>query len=348
MMSALQCYAVILSYTWFYTMCNAITECVNVVGPNSDSYDDAYSSASCAAEYELVSCGIDSTTTANIDGAKIVGSECRAYIGNGAGSSDYVRAIARCCKLHSSAQCSTYTSAKSLTGDDAIATTTCPSNEILTGCSPYTPWRLIDGAKPGPATSGHLDNVSPEWFGGTPLKECTAWNGNGGGGTFANGRCCSYTDSNIELECGYYEGVESGINANDFSDVGCPNGYFLTGCSAHNFWIGVKSWFITDENKCRARTRGSSSKGVWPFSICCREIDLRCDERDEGKTCDTNNDCTDCMQCCKERKVCEMPPITPLGVQDMVNINGDEYGVNPIKKNIYQEPYIYGYILIIG
>ncbi len=71
--------------------------------------------------------------------------------------------------------CRAIESARSGAGDDAPASASCGVNEMLTGCTCYSPWDSCDGAR------------------ATAVRTCTAYNRNGGAGVFANGICCTAT-----------------------------------------------------------------------------------------------------------------------------------------------------------
>eukprot|EP01084_Bolivina_argentea_P034715 64288_1 len=236
--------------------------CQTISGSNSGYLDDDESRVNCntlGSTYRMTSCGLWSAWS-NIDGSFIDSSngDCVARMGAGGQSDHYVNAVAHCCQLDITATCIVRTGTKSGTNDDAESVVYCQSNEQLTGCTVLTEQKNIDGAKPV-----------------VSQNKCTAFNGAGGNGVWAYAQCCSYTTPTnprytMQLDCYRSQSGLSGTGDGNNAQIGCNNGYFISGCSGWNSSPSLDSWRI-ENNQCVA-TNSAVGNGVYAYVICCREI----------------------------------------------------------------------------
>ena len=238
--------------------------CQTIEGPYSGKNDDALSTASCPAGFTLTSCGIK-TYWLNIDGSYIRNNIC--YARNGAGGNG-VKAVARCCNLGSSINgCRDVTSSKSGTGDDHYITSSCGSNEVAFGCTASTYWKEMDGGCPGGGSCYNKPGRTNPGASYPLINKCTAVNGAGGNGVFAEARCCSAKNGK-SYECIERWGTKSGTSDDAKSIIGCPSGYFLSGCVGYTAWKRIDGWY-TQSNNCVAHN-GAGGNGIWAIATCCR------------------------------------------------------------------------------
>ena len=71
-------------------------------------------------------------------------------------------------------------------------------------------------------------------------------------------------------------GSRSSTSDDAKSTVTCPNGYFLSGCSAYTPWKNMDgSYFSTTSNNhtCYAQN-GAGGNGIYAVAVCCQEYVL--------------------------------------------------------------------------
>ena len=125
-------------------------------------------------------------------------------------------------------------------------------------------WKSMDGSHPGYDTNGK-DNPNELL---ATSNVCTAQNGNGGSGVWANARCCIEDDPDYILDCKQIWGEASGNNEGDYSSVSCPSGYFMSGCNVFTYWQDIDGARIIGDT-CYAYN-GHDSR-VWAVAVCCAQ-----------------------------------------------------------------------------
>lgn len=140
----------------------------------------------------------------------------------------------------------------------------------MTGCTAYSPWKMIDGSIPG-NKNDLLSGAGENQLTFFNEQKCNAFNGIDGNGVYADARCCEYTNNDYRLECGYIVGKKSGTSDDDLSIISCPNGYFMAGCSGYSPWKSAEAWYIDDNDRCITRNM-INGQGVYSIGTCCKEL----------------------------------------------------------------------------
>jgi hypothetical protein len=140
-------------------------------------------------------------------------------------------------------------SGRSGTSDDARASISCASNEILTGCECYSPWGSCDGAL---ATG----------------NKCIAQNKVRGDGVYAEALCVAVPDGvDHEVKLGGWSGSSDDAESIATCDSSAP---ILTGCTCFSNWEGCDgAKAIPDTQSCQAfNGNTSSASGVMAVALC--------------------------------------------------------------------------------
>eukprot|EP01084_Bolivina_argentea_P232191 391391_1 len=122
----------------------------------------------------------------------------------------------------------------------------------------------------------------------------------------------------------YFPGWCSGNPQNNGEEDDCLGIYYMQG----GCWF---DWYCS---------------GIQKAFVCNPIGSAECDMSQIDKECNNNDECPECMQCCDERGVCEIPPAAKSvlnGINEMNSIYESDSTLATHGSNAF-----YGYILLVG
>ena len=229
-----------------------------IIGPKSDSFAGAMSSAPCGSDWSIVGCACWSTDD-SCDGAYATGNLCRVTNkAEGTGVTSY----AQCSKnIALGPQGTTHElSALSSNAENAFTEVSCAAGKSMTDCNCWSPWEGCDGATV-------VDGKCRAHAGPTPV------------GVFAIATCVTMANG-FPATTLAVESERSLATAGAIVDAICPTDMLLTGCMCHSFWASCGGYLFTTggggatygnpfQHTCRAQ-HGGGDGGVMATAICTR------------------------------------------------------------------------------
>eukprot|EP01084_Bolivina_argentea_P235087 395694_1 len=218
----------------------------------------------------LVSCGIKPTVAGvngYIRGTLVISEEC--WVKTHTYGAGQARAVAQCCTFSDTLPSCSLDNGGIVIGDNSVSTVQCGTgatflHPLMFSCGGQSASAAVDGMYPNTIQPDTLEFWKYDCNHDlTNPQTCTFRTGNGPsydqGGAIAS--CCAST---YPINCV----VRYGQPGFPFSNVSCPDGYFITTCNAWSNTVNIAGYFI-EGNVCNAQSRGDSNQNIYSSAICC-------------------------------------------------------------------------------